>query len=132
MDEKNDSFNENAAATSNTDDKVNDIEEAVLANPSSDEQVEGGGDDEAQLIKSGTPSSTTPPKYPPSCFTNERGNLKAVAFVVRNPCLVFSLIIILCVVIAFLLQLLVFRTADGSPFQMPTVADTPTHPPPNN
>ena len=122
MDEKSDSFNENAAATSsNTDDKVNDIEEAVLANPSSDEQVEGGGgDDEAQLIKSGTPSSTAPPKYPPSCFTNERGNIKAVAFVVRNPCLVFSLIIILCVVITFLLQLLVFRTADGSPFTAPS------------
>jgi len=54
--------------------------------------------------------------HPPSLFTNERGNLKAVSFVVRNPCLVFSLIIALCILINFLLVVLVFRTTEGSPF----------------
>jgi len=65
-------------------------------------------------------SSTAFPRYPPSFFTDDRGNLKAVNLVVRNPCLIFWLILILCFVIAFLLQVLVFRAAEGgSPFTVP-------------
>jgi hypothetical protein len=59
-------------------------------------------------------------KYPPSIFTNDRGNLKAVAFVVRRPCLVFAVIVAICILLTFLLQVMVFRTADGSPFTPPT------------
>ena len=59
-------------------------------------------------------------KYPPSLFTNDRGNLKAVAFVVRRPCAVFTSLVVLCVLVSFLLQVMVFRTAEnGVPFTPP-------------
>ena len=61
-----------------------------------------------------------PGKYPPSLFTNDRGNLKAVAFVVRRPCAVFTSLVVLCVLVSFLLQVMVFRTAEnGVPFTPP-------------
>ena len=47
-------------------------------------------------------------------------NLKAVALVVRNPCLIFWILIALCVIISFLLQVVVFRAAEGgNPFTLP-------------
>jgi len=67
--------------------------------------------DEA-VLSTPSPSSSTPfPQHPPSFFTDDRGNLKAVNMVVRNPCLIFSLIIGLCILISFLLQVTVFRAA---------------------
>ena len=55
-----------------------------------------------------------------SCFTDERGNLKAVNLVVRHPCLIFWVLLCLCIGIAFLLQILVFRTVEnGNPFTDP-------------
>jgi hypothetical protein len=60
-------------------------------------------------------------KYPPSFFTNDRGNLKAVALVVRHPCLIFWLILLFCFALTAGLQFLVFRTAEnGVPFTPPT------------
>lgn len=59
--------------------------------------------------------------YPPSLFTNDRGNLKIVSLVVRNPCLIFWLIIALCVLISFLLQVMVFRASGSTgPFTVPS------------
>jgi len=58
----------------------------------------------------------TQPVHPPSFFTDHRGNLKAVNLVVRKPCLIFSLLIAICLLLTFLLNVLVFRTAEGSPF----------------
>jgi hypothetical protein len=54
------------------------------------------------------------PVHPPSFFTDHRGNLKAVNLVVRKPCLIFSLLIAICLLLTFLLNVLVFRTAEGS------------------
>lgn len=68
-------------------------------------------------------ATTTSPakKHPPSFFTNDRGNLKAVSLVVRRPCLIFWLILLLCIALSFLLFVLVFRTAEnGTPFTPPT------------
>lgn len=62
----------------------------------------------------GASAPRTQPVHPPSFFTDHRGNLKAVNLVVRNPCLIFSLLIAICLVLTFLLYALVFRTADGS------------------
>lgn len=88
-------------------DTPNDIEEA---------EPVATTDEEAIVEK---PSSTSAaaalalarqqPSHPPSFFTNERGNLKAVAFVIRNPCAIFWLLIVMCFVISFMLQVLVFR-----------------------
>jgi len=58
--------------------------------------------------------------HPPSFFTNERGNLKVVATIAAHPCLVFNLIIALCLIMSFLLNVMVFRTAEGgNPFTVP-------------
>lgn len=58
--------------------------------------------------------------HPPSFFTDERGNLKAVNFVVRCPCLVFWTLIIICIGLSFLLNILVWREAEGgNPFTAP-------------
>lgn len=60
-------------------------------------------------------------KYPPSFFTNDRGNLKAVALVVRHPCLIFWLILLFCFALTAGLYFLVIRTAEGGvPFTPPT------------
>eukprot|EP00804_Cyclotella_cryptica_P024803 CCRYP_001761-RA/>CCRYP_001761-RA protein AED:0.23 eAED:0.23 QI:209/0.75/0.6/1/1/1/5/0/1089 len=57
----------------------------------------------------------------PNSFTDEYGNLKAVNFVIRHPCAIFSFLIALCLVLSFLLNALVFRTAkNGNPFTTPT------------
>jgi len=56
-------------------------------------------------------------QYPPSFFTDQKGNLKFVNLVVRNPCLVFLGIIVITVVILFLLVNLVF--SQGNPFTAP-------------
>jgi hypothetical protein len=56
----------------------------------------------------------------PTFFSDERGNLKAVNMVVRNPCKIFWLIMVSCILISFLLNVLVFRTAeDGIPITSP-------------
>ena len=106
-----------------------DIEEAVIA---ADEHVGVAieapptKNDDGEIAPLATTTTITTSQsqqrtsYPPSFFTNERGNLKAVALVVRNPCLIFWLIIAICIIITFLLVVLVFRTADGSPFTVPS------------
>ena len=44
----------------------------------------------------------------------------AVALIVRNPCLIFWILIALCVIISFLLQVVVLRaTEGGNPFTLP-------------
>ena len=122
-----DSFPENPSPTDADDDKEN-VDEAVAVLPlePTDEEQGNVDSDEAPLTTKSTggveiESSPPPtPIHPTSFFTNKRGNLKVVAFVVRNPCLVFSLIIVLCIIIAFLLQLLVFRASEtGNPFTLP-------------
>jgi len=56
----------------------------------------------------------------PTLFSDERGNLKAVNMVCRHPCKIFWFLMIFCFIISFLLQILVFRTAeDGNPFTTP-------------
>ena len=51
---------------------------------------------------------------------DEHGNLKAVNFVIRRPCAIFSFLIAICLFLTFLLNILVFRTAkDGNPFTVP-------------
>lgn len=42
---------------------------------------------------------------------DERGNLKAVNFVIRAPCKIFILLIVFCLALSFLLNVLVFRKA---------------------
>ena len=55
-----------------------------------------------------------------SCWTDERGNLKVVNMVVRHPCKIFWLIIVLVLVLTFILNAAVFRTAEnGNPFTLP-------------
>uniref|UniRef100_A0A7S2PQQ5 SSD domain-containing protein n=1 Tax=Skeletonema marinoi TaxID=267567 RepID=A0A7S2PQQ5_9STRA len=55
-----------------------------------------------------------------SCWSDERGNLKVVNLVVRNPCKIFWLIIALVVALTFVLNIAVFRTAEnGNPFTLP-------------
>lgn len=55
-----------------------------------------------------------------SCWTDERGNLKVVNMVVRHPCKIFWIIIILVLVLTFILNAAVFRTAEnGNPFTLP-------------
>eukprot|EP00547_Thalassionema_nitzschioides_P004019 CAMPEP_0194205816 /NCGR_PEP_ID=MMETSP0156-20130528/5020_1 /TAXON_ID=33649 /ORGANISM="Thalassionema nitzschioides, Strain L26-B" /LENGTH=1066 /DNA_ID=CAMNT_0038932197 /DNA_START=76 /DNA_END=3276 /DNA_ORIENTATION=- len=62
----------------------------------------------------------SPPKGA-TCWTDERGNLKVINLMVNWPCLVFWLIIALCIIINFLLFFLVFRTAgDTGPFTVPS------------
>ncbi|KAL7540180.1 hypothetical protein ACHAXR_009933 [Thalassiosira sp. AJA248-18] len=87
-----------------------DIEEAVAATTS-----------EAAKTGASVHQSQQQPSYPPSFFTNERGNLKIVSFVVRYPCAIFTFLIALCIIISFLLQVMVFRTAEGgNPFTLPS------------
>lgn len=58
--------------------------------------------------------------HEPTCFSDARGNLKVVNTIVRHPCKVFWLMIVLCIALSFILQLLVFATAkDGNPFTEP-------------
>lgn len=52
---------------------------------------------------------------------DERGNLRAVNFVIRRPCTIFNLLITLCLIFSFLLNRLVFRQAEnGNPFTPPS------------
>mmetsp|Transcript_29797 Transcript_29797/g.54761 ORF Transcript_29797/g.54761 Transcript_29797/m.54761 type:complete len:1140 (-) Transcript_29797:156-3575(-) len=83
------------------------VDEAVLSEAPVDDSVVK----DATAPSSDPPFPTSFPQYPPSFFTDDRGNLKAVNMVVRNPCLIFSLIIGLCILISFLLQVTVFRAA---------------------
>lgn len=56
----------------------------------------------------------------PTFFSDNRGNLKAVNMVCRHPCKIFWFLMIFCFIISFLLNILVFRTAeDGNPFTTP-------------
>lgn len=50
----------------------------------------------------------------PTFFSDEKGNLKFVNLVVRNPCCIFFSLLVLCLVISFLLMAIVFRA--GNPF----------------
>jgi len=57
----------------------------------------------------------------PTFFSDERGNLRVVNTIVRHPCKVFWFMIVLCLALSFLLQVLVFATAeDGNPFTEPS------------
>ncbi|KAL3781799.1 hypothetical protein ACHAWO_000866 [Cyclotella atomus] len=54
-------------------------------------------------------------------WSDERGNLKAVNFVIRAPCKIFILLIVFCLALSFLLNVLVFRKAEnGNPFTPPS------------
>lgn len=46
-------------------------------------------------------------------WTDDRGNLKVVNFVVRYPCAIFWLLIVLVILLTFILNALVFRTAEN-------------------
>jgi hypothetical protein len=53
-------------------------------------------------------------------WSDERGNLKVVNIVVRNPCKIFWLIIAVVIALTFILNVAVFRTAEnGNPFTLP-------------
>ena len=55
-----------------------------------------------------------------SCWSDERGNLKVVNLVVRHPCKIFWLIIATVIILTFILNIAVFRTAEnGNPFTDP-------------
>ncbi|KAL7471675.1 hypothetical protein ACHAXS_011976 [Conticribra weissflogii] len=83
-----------------------DVEEAVVP-----------ADDEEQSEESNPKPALA---HQPSFFTDNRGNLKVVNIVVRRPCTIFTFIIVLCVVLSFLLQVIVFRAAEnGNPFTVP-------------
>ena len=55
-----------------------------------------------------------PLMYPPSIFSDKKGNLKFVNLVVRNPCLMFFLILALCIMTTVILFNAAF--AEGNPF----------------
>lgn len=61
---------------------------------------------------------TNAEEYPPSFFTDDQGNLKFVNLVVRNPCIIFCSILVLCLGISFALIALVF--SEGNPFTEPS------------
>jgi hypothetical protein len=92
-------------------------EELALA----DEHVEVPlNDKDEELAKNEIPEDMRPREQEPTFFSDHRGNLKAVNMVVRHPCKIFWLILIMCFGLAFLLQVLVFRTAEGgNPFTAP-------------
>lgn len=52
--------------------------------------------------------------YPPSIFSDKKGNLKFVNFVVRYPCLVFVIILVICIGITVNLSKTAFEA--GNPF----------------
>eukprot|EP00581_Thalassiosira_minuscula_P028224 CAMPEP_0183756486 /NCGR_PEP_ID=MMETSP0739-20130205/5061_1 /TAXON_ID=385413 /ORGANISM="Thalassiosira miniscula, Strain CCMP1093" /LENGTH=1155 /DNA_ID=CAMNT_0025993693 /DNA_START=45 /DNA_END=3512 /DNA_ORIENTATION=+ len=94
------------------DDEDNDTVQAVTKKKKRDKDIEEG--------VPATAAASQADLHPPSFFTDHRGNLKAVAFVVRHPCAIFWFLIVLCIVISFLLQAMVFRAAEGNPFTVPT------------
>lgn len=86
-----------------------DVENVEVGGNSADEDVAADDDDEMK-----------PRTQEPTFFSDDRGNLKAVNMVCRHPCKIFWVLMILCFAISFLLQILVFRTAeDGNPFTPP-------------
>jgi len=96
--------------------KDGDIEEAVAAKGLAKESTVTAAES-----TSASQRFEPEPDHPPSFFTNERGNLKAVSFVVRNPCAIFAVLIFLCILVSFLLNRMVFRTAEnGNPFTVPS------------
>eukprot|EP01082_Thalassiosira_pseudonana_P011165 g10693.t1 g10693 contig4:2350344-2354045(-) len=97
-----------AEAVDGEDKHVMDVEEAV---------VESTSDEDNSTPK---PFDFEAATQKPTLFTDERGNLKIINFVVRRPCTIFWLIIVLCVALSFLLNILVFRQAEnGNPFTVP-------------
>lgn len=61
-----------------------------------------------------------PRQQDPTFFSDDRGNLKVVNVVVRHPCKIFWGIMLICILITFALQALVFASAeDGNPFTSP-------------
>lgn len=114
-----DNFNDSgsvSAVNKYTPGNAPDVEEAVAALPEDNEEaITPAKPSSSQAFK-----STQFPIHPPSFFTNERGNLKVVAFVIRKPCAIFSFLIALCFIIAFLLQVLVFRASETGGFTLPS------------
>jgi hypothetical protein len=94
-----------------------------------DEHVEVPlNDEDEELAKNEIPEDMRPREQEPTFFSDHRGNLKAVNMVVRHPCKIFWLILIMCFGLAFLLQVLVWRTAeDGNPFTAPEVRNLFDH-----
>jgi hypothetical protein len=98
------------------------IEDGVVGGIGLDDAPDDSDTSLTKKAEGGHSATATPSNspYPPSFFTNDRGNLKAVAFVVRRPCLVFNLLVSFCILLSFLLQVLVFRAAEnGVPFTPP-------------
>jgi len=73
---------------------------ADLEANTADATDEFAGDEELEPMEIEKAKTSAPAKagtavrkdYPPSFFTDDRGNLKAVNFIVRNPCKVFWMI----------------------------------------
>lgn len=86
-----------------------DAKEADLDTPLEGVETPAGDDDNMK-----------PHQQEPTFFSDERGNLKVVNLVVRNPCKIFWTIIALCILLTVALQALVFAEAeDGNPITTP-------------
>ena len=58
-------------------------------------------------------SNEQPSPRKKTIWTDDRGNLKVVNMVVRYPCVIFWLLIVLVILLTFILNALVFRTAEN-------------------
>lgn len=72
-------------------------------------------DKEGEFVEDKEATETTPIKK--SMFSDEKGNLKFVNMVVRCPCTILFIILLLCVLISALLVAIVFK--EGNPFSDP-------------
>lgn len=91
-------------------DAAPDVEKAVLPY----DAIQNSKKDEAAETTAGENA------FKKSCWSDSRGNLKVVNLVVRNPCKIFWLIIVIVMALTFMLNVLVFRKAEnGNPFTLP-------------
>ena len=104
-----------------SDDFVDNAE--VTASPNSQEEEKKEVDDAdaaPDVEKAVVPYDAIQNSKKKSCWSDERGNLKVVNLVVRNPCKIFWLIIFVVMALTFMLNVLVFRKAEnGNPFTLP-------------
>jgi hypothetical protein len=85
-----------------------------VSSPELDEETAVGENNEKMVYQ--------PPNQPPTFFSDERGNLKAVNLVVRHPCKIFWILISMCFGLSFLLNIIVFSQAEnGNPFTLAEV-----------
>ena len=103
------------------------MDDFVENTTSSMQQEEKKADDNDDIEKAVTATnSTTPydaiqqfnhseqqPSREKTIWTDDRGNLKVVNMVVRYPCVIFWFLIVLVILLTFILNALVFRTAEN-------------------